>query len=40
MSTSGRLVLNLALADMLVGLGLCYFSVFKFWPDLAARLAK
>ncbi|KAK3926896.1 Melanocortin receptor 5 [Frankliniella fusca] len=38
--SSGRLVLNLALADLLVGLGLIYFSIFKFWPELAARLAR
>ncbi|KAJ1531493.1 hypothetical protein ONE63_000168 [Megalurothrips usitatus] len=38
--SSGRLVLNLVLADLLVGVGLCYFSIFKFWPDMAAYLAK
>ena len=40
LSPSGRLVLNLAFADMLVGLGLCYFSAFKFWPAMAAKLAR
>ncbi|XP_026293397.2 melanocortin receptor 5-like [Frankliniella occidentalis] len=38
--SSGRLVLNLALADLLVGVGLIYFSLFKFWPEMAAQLAK
>lgn len=40
LSPAGRLVLNLAVADTLVGLGLIYFSMPKFWPQVATLLAR
>ncbi|XP_034253567.1 melanocortin receptor 5-like [Thrips palmi] len=40
LSPAGRLVLNLAVADILVGLGLVYFSMPKFWPQVATMLAR